>query len=161
MKKGQLQMSFGMIFSIIIIIATVAVGAYVIMHFISLSECTKISLFYSSMQGEASKAWEGDMTQKIFKGELPSKFDKVCIGNLSLSSPKAYENEYENLKRFSGQNKNLFLYPLSTSCGSDKSLFKLEHIQSVQLFCVPVKSGSTSIKISKDTSDSLVKLSAP
>lgn len=160
-KKGQIQISFGMIFSIIIIIATVAIGAYVIMHFMSLSKCTKISLFYKSLQDETTKAWEGDMTQRVVNINLPSGIDEVCIGNLTLGSTKEYETEYEELKRFRLMDRNLFLYPLGTSCGGNPAIYKLDYVQSVQLFCSELKSGIVSIKLSKDVSDSYVKLSKP
>ena len=65
-KKGQIDISFGMIFSIIIIIATVAIGFYVITYFLNLSSCTKVGLFWNSLNEEVDKAWNSDIAQTVY-----------------------------------------------------------------------------------------------
>ena len=57
-KRGQIQISFGMIFSIIIIIAIVAVSIYVITIFLDFNKCGKVVLFYEDLEEEIQKAWE-------------------------------------------------------------------------------------------------------
>ena len=49
-KRGQLQISFGMIFSIIIIIAFVAVFIYAITIFMGWKRCAETGLFKEDLQ---------------------------------------------------------------------------------------------------------------
>ena len=51
-KRGQLQISFGMIFSIILIIAFVALAVYVIMIFLDTGKCANTGLFKNDLQQE-------------------------------------------------------------------------------------------------------------
>lgn len=158
-KKGQIQISFGMIFSIIIIIATVAVGFYVITYFLNLSSCSKIGIFWDSLDRDIEDAWVSDMSQTVFRGELPSKIDKICFGNFSMMPAQEDREEFEFLQRYESRGRNAFLYPPGKAC--DLAFYELKHIETDEFFCVPVESGSAEIKLSKTTLDPLVKLSAP
>ena len=51
--RGQIQLSFGMIFSIIIIIATIAVAFYVISTFMDTSRCIDVENFYTRVEGQS------------------------------------------------------------------------------------------------------------
>jgi hypothetical protein len=147
-----------MIFSIIIIIATIAIAFYVISYFLNLNRCTQVGLFYSALNSEVNKAWEGDITQKTFTQGIPNPVEKVCFGNFSQSYQKVDAAEYDYLRRFWRQDKNVFLYPASSSCDSNLAFFKLSHVKTDEFFCAPVKSGKITIKIIKTQFDPLVKL---
>jgi len=159
-KKGQIQISFGMIFSIIIVIATVAIGFYVINYFLNLSSCTKTGLFWNSLTDETDKAWNTDMTQTIFKGNVPSGVEYVCFGNLSSRTgidSKSTEILLE-LQTFGENDKNSFIYPPKKAC--ELAFYDLKHSRFDNFFCVPAKSGVVDIKISFDARKSaLVTLS--
>ena len=60
-KRGQIDISFGMIFSIILIIAVVGVAFYVINNFIELKKCTEIGLFYDDLKKYIDEAWQSTM----------------------------------------------------------------------------------------------------
>ena len=49
-KKGSIELSFGMIFSIIMIIAIVGVATYAIVSFLELGKATELSLFHQKFQ---------------------------------------------------------------------------------------------------------------
>ena len=59
-KRGQIQLSFGMIFSIIIIIATLAVGSYVIYYFWQLNNKLECQLYKNEIQKQIDKIWAAD-----------------------------------------------------------------------------------------------------
>jgi len=159
-KRGQIQISFGMIFSIIIIIATVAVGFYVITYFLNLSSCTKIGLFWNSLEKEIDKAWNSDMTQTVFKAEVPSGITYACFGNFSqMPLSDADKKMFLELKDYGSPGRNAYLYPAGKAC--DLAFYSLKHAKSDNFFCVPAKSGVVSIKLSKTSFDALVKLSKP
>ena len=159
--KGQLQISFGVIFSIIIIIATVAVAFYVITHFLNLAACTKTGQFYNAIEKDVDNAWKGGVTQETFNGELPSAITQVCFGNLSQSYGREYEEMHQYLKENALENKNVFLYPPGKACDAELASYNLEHATMDRFFCIPVKSGKFSVKLTKGNFDILVKLSKP
>jgi hypothetical protein len=161
-RKGQIQISFGMIFSIILVIATIAVGFYVINHFLNLSSCTKVGLFWNSLTDEVDKAWNSDMTQTIFKGDVPSGIGYICFGNFSLTPENnvVTRNIFSELKEFGEDNKNSFMYPPKKAC--ELAFYDLKHARFDSFFCVQAKSGVVNIKLSfKSSTNALVTLSKP
>jgi len=160
MKKrnvGQLQIGFGMIFSIIIIIFTIAVAFYVISYFIKLGRCTDVSLFYSDLEERIDKAWASPITKDVYIGKLPNGIESVCFGNLT-SVPEGNKVEYESLKKYRNQNANVFLYPLTKSCSNSVPYFYIQHAETEEFFCVKVISNKAKISIMKDSGDVLVKI---
>lgn len=159
-RKGQIQISFGMIFSIIIVIATVAVAFYVINYFLNVSSCTKIGTFWKSLNDEVDKAWNSDITETLFKGQLPSGITQICFGNFSQTPLFAGDQKlYSELERYQKTGRNAYLYPPGKAC--DIAFYELKHARTSNFFCVPVKSGVTTIKLSKTSFDALVKLNRP
>ena len=59
-RKAQIQLSFGMIFSIIIIVVTILVAGYVIIKFMSSQDNAKCKLFYQKLQDTIDDSWKGD-----------------------------------------------------------------------------------------------------
>ena len=158
-KRGQIQLSFGMIFSIIIIIATAAVGFYVITYFLNLSSCTKVGLFWNSLNEEVDKAWNSDIAQTVFKKEVPSGITHVCFGNFSQMALETDRKLLSELKVYESPGRNAYLYPTGKAC--DIAFYSLKHAKTDSFFCIPSKGGIFSIKITKTSLDALVKLSKP
>jgi len=159
-KRGQIQISFGMIFSIIIIIATVAVAFYVITYFLDLSKCQKNGLFWDSFQKEIDKAWNSDITEEVYKAEVTSGITEACFGNFTQIAEIGDRVVFEELRRYERTGRNAYLYPVGKACES-LGYHDLQHIITDQFFCVPVKSGKIEIKLSKTSTDAFVKLSKP
>lgn len=158
MKRGQLQISFGMIFSIIIIIATVAVAIYFISQFLDTSRCTQVNIFRSDFQDAVDEVWKSAKAQKSFEISLPSKIEEVCFGNLS-NRGSSYPKEYSDLRRYQSFDSNLFLLPSEKACGGNSANAYLKHVQDSQFRCVNLKNGKASAIISKEsTSQILVKV---
>jgi uncharacterized protein (UPF0333 family) len=159
-KKGQIQISFGMIFSIIIIIATVAVAFYVINYFMKMSECTKAGSFVSSLKNEVEKAYNGDITKGPFTKEVPSGVKYVCFGNANQTYTKADSEQHDYIDKYSITN-NVLLYPPGKACDNELASFNLAHATTGTFFCVPVKSGKATVMLEKGSFDVFVKLSKP
>jgi len=159
-KRGQIKLSFGMIFSIVIIIAILATAFYVISYFLNLSKCSQIGLFYQDLERDVNKAWAADIASEIFKGSLPSGIESVCLGNISIDSAK-FSEEQESLRRhYSRSLDNIFLYPTSEACDRASGSFKLVRAKTEDFFCVPLVDGEFEIKISKGSFDAKVNLEA-
>ncbi len=158
-KRGQVQISFGMIFSIIIIIATIAIGFYVITYFLNLSSCTKIGIFWNSLDEEIAKSWNSDISQTVFEKEIPSGITHLCLGNFSQMSFEADKKLFTELRGYENPGRNAYLYPPGKAC--DAAFYNLKHIKTDRFFCVPAESGTISIKLSKTSLDAMVTLSKP
>jgi hypothetical protein len=161
MKKGQFQLSFGMIFSIIIIIAIVVVAFYVISYFLNLGRCAQIGAFYDDLNGEVNKAWAQDFVQETYRGSLPSKVRKVCFGAINQTFD-GFEEEHSDLIRpYRRSKNNVFVYPNSAACDRQSGAYYLEHAQSDRFFCVQVREGEARVRLTKDVFEALVNLEAP
>lgn len=157
-KRGQVQLSFSMIFSIILIIAMVVVAFYVISYFLNLSKCTSIGLFYRSLSEEIDKAWMAEITQNVFKAELPSGIKEVCLGNLTQTAGE-FKEEHEALSTlFRHSKSNIFLYPANKACNKEYASFNLKHATTDGFFCIGVIENKAEIKIVKNSDEALVSL---
>lgn len=86
-KRGAMEMSFGMIFSIVLIIIFIAATFYAITKFLQLQETIKISKFGSDLQSDIDKMWKGSQGSQEVEYSLPSKIKAVCF----------VEDEFQNL----------------------------------------------------------------
>ena len=161
-RRAQLQISFGMIFSIIIIVATLAVAGYVLAKFVNLGGNVSCKIFYDDLQKEIDKAWSGDgATSDIFSGRVPRGVDKVCFGNFSTAASASDRQVYEELKFYSSEKGNLFFYPTSENeCDNEGFVYILNHVSITKFFCVSEKDRKAEIKISKSVTDALITLKA-
>ena len=92
-KKGQVQLSFGMIFSIIIIVATLAVAGYITVKFLNTGTSVSCKLFYSDLQKKIDKAWYEDFTHDVFSANAPRGVKEVCFGNSTQVLLKSEDEE--------------------------------------------------------------------
>lgn len=162
MKRGQLQLSFGMIFSMIIIAVTLSIAGYMIFQFMKSGDTILCAKFKEKLQDSIDDAWRSDGasidTRKEPLPSLPGGVDEVCFGNSTqpLLSAKDRAN-FDDLKEFTYPSRNLYISP-HTSCKGEFS-FTLKHITSRGFFCVPVTNNKIAVLISKDSTEPLVRLS--
>lgn len=158
MKKGQIDLSFGMIFSIIVIIATIAVAFYFIQKFVSSGECTSMGLMREDLQDTIDKVWASPFGTETFIGKPGSGIEKICFGNMSKVALK-YSLVKEELNRYLNQGDNFYMYPPEEACKGSMASGKLNHIYVQNFTCFDVKSGKVELKISKEnTSQTLVRI---
>lgn len=161
-KRGQgvFGMSFGMIFSIILIIFILAAAFFVIRNFLNLSECADTGLFYDDLQNEVDKAWKSSFYQDVFEVKLPSRITYVCFGGLEQEPGSATEKEKQDeLKSdYFGRGNNVFLYPNSKACDSRLASYNLTHVDIEKFFCISESGGKLSVKLEKGSFDALVKV---
>ena len=159
MKKGQLQISFSMLFSIIVIIAILGVSFYVITFFLNLDTCGDVGFFYRDLDLEIEKAWKSQIYSGKFEGDVPSSVDRVCFGDLN-SVGSDFSEEREFLSKYRRAEKNVFLYPDAKGCDIGMSTYNVEHAEIDGFWCVDAVKGKVTVKLEKDGGDALVKLSA-
>lgn len=145
-KRGQLQLSFSMIFSIFIIIVTLAVAFYVIREFVQTSSCSSIQLYYDALEREIDKVWRSSGAQLTFSHAVPSSVKAVCFGNPAELESR-FAAEKSALGRFAGQEKNAFIVPLQ--CGTQTSARTVQHAVIEKAFCVPAVKEKVSFRLQK------------
>jgi len=133
-KEGQLKLSFGMIFSIFLIIVFIFFAIYAIQNFLGFQEDVKVKQFYDNLQNDVDKAWKSTKASKIVEYNLPEDVERVCFSN----------DEFQNV----------LLY------GDLTSAEKIEHLSVESNFCVDNLVGKTSFTLEKEYGESLVKVKA-
>jgi len=164
MKRGSIEISFGMIFSIIVMVAIIGVAVYAITVFLNVGKVTEIGLFHQRFQETVDDIWSSAVTNRAVSFSLPKSIELVCFGSIAnpLNDNK-YSDELNELRDYSSgfqqQNTNTFLYPPSKA--DDFAFKKVEKIDvsSLGTFdCFEVKNGKVNIRLSKNEFDSLVKV---
>jgi hypothetical protein len=183
-KRGQdvFGMSFGTIFSIFIIIFIVAVAFFAIRHFVGLSKCTNVGLFYDELREEVRDAWisssgryEADKSFNVpKKGLFGTGIEYICFGKLSDNpvdtSPGGDEEKRDKLivdYRFDPNgNYNVFAYPPDKGCDSGLSaiILKCGNADCITtqntFFCKPVlDDGTVTIRMTKQSQDYQITIS--
>lgn len=186
-KRGQeiFGMSFGVIFSIFLIIVLLAVAFFAVEHFVGLSKCTNIGLFYDDLGEKVRDAWssssgkyEADFTSKIpKKGLFGTGIDYICFGplNATPSDSNADEKQQSLINDYNFDPNgafNVFAYPPDKGCDTGLGAINLKcgnancintNSPSLpltpQFFCQPVSDdGSVTVRLVKRSQDYQISL---
>ena len=133
-KKGQLNISFGMIFSIILIVVFLAFAFYAIQKFLSFQHDATIAKFYEGLKNDVGKVWASTQASKEGEYNLPTSVVKVCFKN--------------------NPTKNIYLYekiPLPDEY--------VDHLNIASPFCVPVANGKVKLILEKSFGQAYVNVS--
>ncbi|MFA5173715.1 MAG: hypothetical protein WC438_00875 [Candidatus Pacearchaeota archaeon] len=169
MKKREIKaqqsigMSFGTIFSIIIIIFIVVIAFIAINYFLDLKKCTQLGLFKKDLQEEINRAWHSEKSESEFKAALPSSIKAVCFANFSKTGAIGISSDiYDDVSFYSIEDANMFFYPSTDAC--DIPYQKIENIDLDEIVgikkakCFDVIDGQISIIIKKERNQALVSL---
>ena len=141
-KRAQMKLSFGMIFSIILIIIFIAFAIYGIGKFLSLQKNIQTKKFVDDLQFDVDKAWRANEVSTPAEYLLPTNIISVC-----------FEAEGDNMK-------------LWKKDGGFGGAFNIQHLDSNEgIFnekpsCVDAVGGKVKIKLSKDFGEALVTITA-
>lgn len=117
-KRAQMKISFGMIFSIILIIAFLVFGFYGVKFFINLQEKAKFAKFQDDFQDDIDQLWRSTQGSQNLEYTLPKGVEKVCIVKSDFSNivfePREEFRDVETIK--------LEHVDFESSIGSSKSL---------------------------------------
>ena len=162
-KKGQaaIGMSFNMIFSILLIIAFVALAVYAISYFLKIGRCTQVGSFITDLDEAVESVWKISAPKTyVFKDHaLPTSIEYICFADFNKPADNNQEI-YDYLRRYEDEG-TLFFYPPKKAC--DFPYYKLEHInitaitQESNPYCIR-NNGKPEIKLSKDFYEPLVRI---
>ncbi|MEM3405700.1 MAG: hypothetical protein QW117_01865 [Candidatus Pacearchaeota archaeon] len=160
-KKAVIEISFGTIFSIILIIIFIFAASYGIKKFLNLSYCSQIGIFKEELQNEIDKIWAGSGEYVYTKNfSLPSKITYICFGDKENKEKGEYKDYFKDFKNYGLTNNNFFFIPMKYAC--DFKTLTLKHIDIKKItsknnpYCIPVTKENVNIKIVKKTNNNLV-----
>jgi len=138
-RRGQMNISFGMIFSIILIIIFLAFGFYAITKFLDLQKSIQVEKFLSDLQEDIDKMWKSPQGSQTITYTLPTNIISVCFKT----------DEFQNLEF------------------NSKKLVGGENIENIDIasmtnqespYCIPNIKGRVSIVLKKDYGETLVRI---
>jgi hypothetical protein len=137
--KAQVALSFGMIFSIVLIIIFLGFGFYAIKKMLDLQSSVQVEKFLSDLQSDVDKMWKSVQGSQSVTYSLPTKITSICF----------QEDEFENLKF------------------NSKTLIKGTNIENIDIettledenpFCIQNVKGKVNFKLVKGYGKTLVTI---
>ncbi len=159
LKKGQMKLSFGMIFSIMLIIIFIAFAFYAITKFLGWQSSITYASFANELQDDINRVWKSSGSTEPIDYNLPGNIYYICFIEHSKNAQGAYKEMYSELNYISFED-NLIL------ASKDLSEYKTFRIGKINPdtyefknpVCFENKEGIT-ITLSKEISESLVTIS--
>ena len=155
-------MSFGMIFSIILIVLFLAFTVYGITKFLGFQKSVQVGQFTNYVQDDINKMWGGSQGSVDKEYRLPKQIQYACFLDLNSQpiGPKAsYVSDFELISQ--GEN-NFYFYPIGSAEGLDSRI--IQHIDIAKItssenpYCIPNTEGKVKMTIKMDLGDSLVSV---
>jgi hypothetical protein len=164
-KKGQevMGMSFGVIFSIFLIVFFIVITLIVIKAFLGQKDCAEVGIFIDRLKTEVKKSWNSNSGTYLFKGNVPSKLEYICFANVSGDPTiESSSQMWRDLTLYVGKNANIFFYPAEKACEMPyhyiPHLDLGEIISSDNPLCIPVNKGKVSFEVEKKRGSGLVQI---
>lgn len=161
-RKGQMNLSFGMIFSIILIVVFIVFAFYAIGKFLDIQKTAKTGQFVENLEADVDKMWKSSQGSQETEYSLSSSIDYVCFADFESSKTGLKQNFYDDLRMVHFNNENLFFYPVGSAGGIDST--KIDNIDLTEItkkenpYCIPNTAGKIKLTIKKDIDDALVTI---
>lgn len=159
-RGGQINLSFGMIFSIILIIIFIAFAFYAITKFLNLQKSATVGQFVENFGNDVDQMWKSSSGSQAVTYSLPSSISYVCFTDFSRPKSGVWGDFYDSLKKAHYDSENTFFYPIGSSEGVDSVEIKNIDLSSITQkenpSCVQVVNGKVTFTISKDLSSARV-----
>lgn len=162
-KKGQFQLSFGVIFSIILIIFFVVMAIYVIIKIIGIQCTIQGGKFKDDFQREVNRIWASDVGEDSYRDYMLGTIGKNCLEYVCFYNggqlKGIFKEQYDEIKDFYIEGNNLYFYPVKKSGAMS---FKIDNLNNENFksnpFCFKVEKNRVRISLKKSESDALVSL---
>ncbi|MFH1325670.1 MAG: hypothetical protein ABIH49_02795 [archaeon] len=162
-KRGQIKLSFGMIFSIILIVLFISFAFYAIGKFFDVQNSVQVGKFSNDLQNDVDKLWKGSQGSQEQEYLLPTKIKYVCFVDYGINdgargANRDFYSEYERIY----ENENMFFYPFGSSEGSD--FVEIKHLSIEKItetnnpLCFENLKGKVALTIKKDFGEALVTI---
>lgn len=92
-KKGQIHISFGMIFSIIMIIIFIGFAVFAIQKFLGIQENIQVNQFYDNLQSDINAVWNSAQSNQEKSYSVPNSMGKICFISSESNNMIIYDKE--------------------------------------------------------------------
>jgi hypothetical protein len=162
MKRGQMKLSFGMIFSIILIIIFIAFAFYAISKFLDIGNTAQVARFTNSLQTDIDKVWRGSQASQEQEYFLPSGIEFICFIDYNSNKRGTKDLIYNELEQTYYESENLFFYPLGSAQGLNAKEVKHIDIEKTteedNPLCIEKIKGKVKMRLEKDFGEALVSI---
>jgi len=160
-KRGQLKISFGMIFSVIMIIIFLIFTFYAIRTFLGIQEKATVGLFLDDFQDDVNSVWQSIEGSQEREYNLPQKIEYVCFINGDSLASGENNDFFSDLKITLLDENNIAFYPVGSS-GIESSEIRNIDIGEITTgenpFCIENKGGKVKLTLVKETGKAQVKI---
>ena len=161
-KLGQLKISFGMIFSIILIVIFLAFSTYAILKFLEIQDTVTISKMADDFQADIDKVWRGSKSSVEKEYSLPKKVVYVCFRDYNSNQKGINEDLYDVLLDVYFEKENFFFYPIGSGLGLDSKEIKNIDLEKTteneNPLCIENMNGKVNLILKKNFGESLVTI---
>ncbi len=160
-KRGQMQLSFGVIFSIILIIIFISFAFYAITKFLDLQGSVKVGQFENYLESDIENMWKSSQGSKEVSYNLPKEVIFLCFADMSIPKRGVKQDLYSELQLQYIETENMFLYPRGSA---DTDAFEIAHLNLYEItkndnpYCLDVLDGKVKLTLSKGFNDALVTI---
>lgn len=157
-----MNLSFGMIFSIVLIVVFFAFAFYAINTFFGINNSAQVGQFISDFQADVDSIWRSSGGSQEREYSLPSSVEKICFidFNPDIGARGQDISLYADLSRVYQGSDNLVFYPVgSASLGSTE----IENINLADItlndnpFCID-NLESVNLRLIKESDEALVRI---
>lgn len=155
--RGQMKLSFGMIFSILLIIVFLGFGIFAIIKLLGMQDATQILNFKTDLQEDVDTIWKSSKGSQEVSYSLPEAIEEVCF-----FYGEDLENKYDDFVLLRMGSENMGFYPFGSAEGNDVTRINNIDIEEMTFDrnpkCFQVNKGKVSMTLSKDYGDALVSI---
>ena len=149
-KRGQIHLSFGMIFSIILIVVFLVLAFFVIKRFLGLQQDVIYRNFIENFQSDVESVYKSTSASSQVNYSMPNKVDRVCFVKNCKSDFRC--NDIEDNLVFEGEKQ--FESAFINYIDLDKTIGDSINKE----FCVNVINKKLRLGITKDYQEALVTI---
>ncbi|MEX0920168.1 MAG: hypothetical protein WDZ69_01130 [Candidatus Pacearchaeota archaeon] len=115
-KKGQIKLSFGMIFSVILIVIFLVFAFYAISTFLGIQRTAEVGVFVDDFRSDVDTMWKSQGGSQEREYNLPSRIEMVCfIDSDADKGTGSDDGLFEDLKFRALDEDNLVFYPIGSA----------------------------------------------
>jgi hypothetical protein len=161
-KRGQFRISFGMMFSMILIAVFVFLAFYVISMFLDIKDEVETGGFIDDLGDEIERLHkstggaEKTKTLRLGKDEITH----VCFFDFERGQSGPYDEQFNDIKRKTSASDNFYFYPRRFA---EFDSAEIKHVDMENFeqnpYCIRAQDREFEFRLSKDIGDSLIKIS--
>lgn len=159
-KKGQVELSFGMIFSIFLIIVFIAFAIYAIGKFLDIQKSAKTGQLAQNFQADIDKMWKSSSGSQEVEYSLANSVSLACFQDFELEKKGPWADIYDNLRLAHSENENFLFYPVGSSGSVTGVEIKNINLYSITMnenpYCIENSDGTLKLIIKKEAGEALV-----